>query len=233
MPDTISLSTVLPAYNEVENIAQTTRECLEYLQGRVDDFEVIVVNDGSSDGTPDVINDEFSLEPRVRLVNHETNMGYGSALRSGFDAAEKEYIFFMDSDGQFNIVDIDRLLPFISYFDVVIGHRENRSDPLVRTINASLYMGFIRLLFGLKVRDLDCAFKIFPRALYHSVRPIKSSGALFSAELLIKLKRTGASFKEVGVRHFPRREGEQTGANLKVILRMFKEVWKLRNEIKD
>ncbi len=116
--------------------------------------------------------------------------------------------------------------------DVVIGYREDSADSLVRSLNAWLYGFYIYLTFGLKVRDMDCAFKIFPTNAYQDIRPIKSGGALFSAEFLIKLKRSGFTLKEVPVRHFPRRFGTQSGANIKVILRMFKESWKLRNELR-
>jgi hypothetical protein len=138
----------------------------------------------------------------------------------------------MDSDGQFNINDLDRLLPLVSAKDVVIGYREDRADSFIRSLNAWLYGLYIYLTFGLKVKDMDCAFKVFPTRAYQDIRPIKSDGALFSAEFLIKLKRKGFKLIEVPVRHFPRRFGTQSGANIKVILRMFKESWKLRNELR-
>jgi hypothetical protein len=139
----------------------------------------------------------------------------------------------MDSDGQFDISDIDRLLPFLGSYDVIAGYREKRADSFIRSINAWLYHLFIRVVFGLKLKDIDCAFKMFPRDMYWAVRPIKSDGALFSAEFLIKLQKKGFTIKEVPVRHFPRRFGKPTGANIGVILRMFKECWKLRNELRS
>ena len=143
-----------------------------------------------------------------------------------------EFIFFMDSDGQFDIQDLDRLLPIASMDKVVIGYREDRADSFVRSLNAWMYGRYIYLMFGLNVKDMDCAFKIFPTKAYQNIRLIKSGGALFTAEFLIKLKRTGFNFIEVPVRHFPRQFGTQSGANLNVILRMFKESWKLRNELR-
>ncbi|GEM_PF-204243 len=232
MKKDISLSVVLPAYNESENIEKTVTHTVSYLKGTFRDYEVIVVNDGSIDGTPDIVERLATSNPRIILVNHPKNLGYGSALRSGFERASLDYIFLMDSDGQFDISDIDRFIPFLESYDVVVGYREKRADPFIRSLNARLYHLFIRLLFGLKLRDIDCAFKMFPRSVYRAVRPIESGGALFSAEFLVKLRQKGFTIREVPVRHFPRRFGRQTGANLKVIIRMFKECWKLRGKIR-
>ncbi|MGE5443451.1 MAG: glycosyltransferase [Ignavibacteriales bacterium] len=231
MKKDISLSVVLPAYNESENIEKTITHAVSYLEKTFRDYEVIVVNDGSVDGTPRIVEKLATSNARVVLVNHPKNLGYGSALRSGFERASLDYIFLMDSDGQFDISDIDRFIPFLESYDVVVGYREKRADPFIRSLNAQLYHLFIRLLFGLKLKDIDCAFKMFPRSVYHAVRPIESGGALFSAEFLVKLKQKGFTIREVSVRHFPRRFGRQTGANLKVIIRMFKECWKLRDKI--
>jgi len=229
----ISISVVLPAHNEAENILTTVENCVSYLENNVSDYEVVVVNDGSSDDTQKIVEEMGSTNSKIVLVNHPVNMGYGSALRSGFDKSSSEYIFFMDSDGQFDINDLDRLIPLVSAQDVVIGYREDRADSFPRLLNAWLYGLYIYLTFGLKVRDMDCAFKIFPTKAYQDIRPIKSGGALFSAEFLIKLKRNGFKLSEVPVRHYPRQFGTQSGANLKVILRMFKESWQLRNELRD
>ncbi len=228
----ISLSAVLPAHNEAENIQNTVQSCVAYLENNVSSYEVIVVNDGSSDNTKEIIQELSSADSNVVLVNHEVNKGYGSALRSGFDAANCDFIFFMDSDGQFNIVDLDRLLPLVSPDKIVIGYREDRADSFIRSLNAWMYAQYINLMFGLNVVDMDCAFKVFPTKAYRDIVPIKSGGALFTAEFLIKLKRNGYIFEEVPVRHFPRQFGTQSGANIKVILRMFKESWKLRDELR-
>jgi len=228
----LSISVVLPAHNEAENIRTTVENCVAYLKKNVADYEVVVVNDGSSDDTQNIVEGLASTNSKVVLVNHPVNTGYGSALRSGFEKASCEYIFFMDSDGQFDINDLDRLIPLLSAKDVVIGYREDRADSLVRSLNAWLYGLYIYLTFGLKVRDMDCAFKVFPTKAYQDIRPIISVGALFSAEFLIKLKRNGFTLREIPVRHFPRRFGTQSGASIKVILRMFKESWKLKNELR-
>ncbi|MEM7009329.1 MAG: glycosyltransferase family 2 protein [Thermodesulfobacteriota bacterium] len=228
----ISLSAVLPAHNEAENIKNTVESCTQYLEKNVSSYEVIVVNDGSQDNTKEIVEELCSQNSNVVLVNHEVNKGYGSALRSGFDEAKCDFIFFMDSDGQFDIVDLDRLLPLVDPQKVVIGFREDRADSPIRSLNAWMYAQYIHLMFGLNVKDMDCAFKVFPTKAYRDIAPIKSGGALFSAEFLLKLKRNGFVFEEVPVRHFPRQYGTQSGANLSVILRMFKESWKLRDELR-
>ncbi len=223
---------VLPAYNEAKNIEKTVNGAVLYLEKNVRDYEIIVVNDGSVDGTREVVERLSLSNPKIVLVNHPINLGYGSALRSGFERASLAYIFFMDSDGQFDISDIDRFLRYIEDYDVIVGYREKRADPFIRSLNTWLYHLYIRFLFGLKLRDIDCAFKLFPKSAYRAIKPIKSGGALFTAEFLIKLTKKGFTLREVPVRHFPRRFGKQTGANLMVILRMFKECWKLKDELR-
>ena len=227
-----SLSVVLPAYNEEENIEKTVKNCLNYLETRFESSEVIVVNDGSSDRTQDVVLGLSSLDKSVKLVNHSTNLGYGSALRSGFDSAVMDYIFFMDSDGQFDINELDLLIEKLRVDTAVIGYRRKRADSIIRLINQKLYHLFIELNFGIGFRDIDCAFKIFPRKSYELIKPVRSDGALFSAEFLIKLKKSGLNIEEVGVSHYPREFGSQTGANLSVILKMFKESWKFKSDLR-
>jgi len=232
MMRTLTLSVILPAHNEAENIQNTVENCISYLEYTVSDYEVVVVNDGSQDATKDIVLEMSAKNSKIVLVNHEVNKGYGAALRSGFEEAGREYIFFMDSDGQFNIQDLDRLLPLVGPEYVVIGYREDRADSFIRSLNAWLYGMYIYLMFGLNVKDMDCAFKIFPHKAYQDLKPIKSGGALFTAEFLIKLKKAGYILKEVPVRHFPRQFGTQSGANIDVILRMFKESWKLKDELR-
>jgi len=233
MKESFSLSVVLPAYNEEENIRKTVLQAVSYLEDRLDNYEIIAVNDGSLDKTAEIVTELAHDNPKLSLVNHTENQGYGAALRSGFEKASLDYIFLMDSDGQFDIGELDHFLPFLEDSIAVIGYREKRADSFIRTLNARLYHVYIWIIFGLKLKDIDCAFKIFPRAAYEKIRPIKSGGALFSAELLIKLIRNGIRIKEIPVSHYPRLFGKQTGANLGVILRMFKECWKLRNDIRD
>lgn len=225
------LSVVLPAHNEEENIGNTVSSCREYLDSEVPDYEIIVVNDGSSDTTQTIVEKLKGNNESVRLINHPVNRGYGAALRTGFDNATKDYIFLMDSDGQFRIDEIGPFLQNAGENNIVIGYRYSRADSSVRSLNKELYRIYIKILFGLDVIDIDCAYKLFPLGAYDEIKPVKSGGALFSAELLIKFKKKGYVFVQLPVNHYPRLHGEQSGANLKVILRMFVESWKFRKEL--
>ncbi len=237
MPSAIAISVVLPALNEAANIEHTIQAVMNYMSDRHDsyeiDYEIIVVNDGSTDATADILTGLSQTNHRLQVVTHSKNLGYGSALRSGFDLASFEYIFLMDSDRQFDIADLDRFLPQLEINKelILIGYRQKRADPIMRSLNAKAYHLFIQVLFGLSVKDMDCAFKLFPRRAYLDIQPVKANGALFSGELLIKWQLAGFKRIEIPVRHFPRRFGVQTGANLGVILKMFKECWQLKQNL--
>ena len=237
MSDFLSLSVVLPAYNEAENIGRVIANVVEYLGDRPIDYEIIVVNDGSTDATKAIVMELIAQNDRIHLINHPQNLGYGSALRSGFDQAMHEYIFLTDGDGQFEISDLDQFLPYIYNSQgeilskIIIGYRAKRADVFVRSLNAWLYHLFIQLVLGLKVRDIDCAFKLLPRSIYQAIKPIKSNGALFSAELILKIQNL--PIIELPVKHLPRKFGVATGANLKVILKMFWECWKLKKDYQN
>jgi glycosyltransferase involved in cell wall biosynthesis len=221
----ISLSIFFPAYNEEENIAATIASANRVAKESpyISDYEIIIVDDGSSDRTAPVANELAKNNPRVRVVEHGTNKGYGAALKTGLDAARMEYVFFTDADLQFDIVELQNLLVHLSTYDVVVGYRAPRQDPWMRLLNARGWNILNRLLFGLRVRDIDCAFKIFKRELIQNLT-LKSEGAMINAEILIKLKRDGVRIKEVPVSHLPRRAGSPTGAKPSVILRAFREM---------
>lgn len=226
------LSYFFPAHNEEANVGPVVADALAYLPGVVDSFEIIIVNDGSTDRTKEIAEELAAQHPQVRVVTHEVNRGYGGALKSGISAARQSWICFTDGDRQFDIRELSKLLALVEpEVGAVVGYRMDRKDPWHRSLNASLYKGLIRLLFGLKVRDIDCAFKLM-RADQVQPLPLKSNGALISAEMLIRMKKRGTVIREVGVRHFPRVAGEQSGANLRVILRMFRELFALASELR-
>jgi glycosyltransferase involved in cell wall biosynthesis len=216
IPGTLSL--VFPAYNEEENIEIVVRKSLDVLARYTEGFEIIVVNDGSRDNTGAII-DALALEDsRVRPIHHKGNKGYGGALTTGFKATTMDYVMFMDADRQFDIADIRLLSPFVPLFNVVAGFRMERSDPIHRRINAELFNLAVRVLFGVHMRDLDCAFKIFEGDQLRSLE-LSSSGALINAEMQAKLRRQGASMVQIGVPHYPRVAGTATGGSIKVILK--------------
>lgn len=223
------LSYFFPAHNEAANLRGLVEEALATLPALADTFEVVIVDDGSRDDTP-VIADELARNhAAVRAVHHPTNLGYGAALRSGFSAARYAFLAFTDGDRQFKVADLGRLIDRLgeSGVDAVVGYRIRRADPLVRTVYARLYRLANLIFFGLTVRDVDCACKLFTRTSLEGVS-VESGGAFFSAELLIKLRARGRRIAEVGVPHYPRTAGRPTGAKPKVVLRAVRDFWALR-----
>ncbi len=228
---TRGLSVVLPAWNEEAVIARTVQAVVETLSSLAPDYEIIVVDDGSQDRTGEIADTLASANPRIKVVHNWPNRGYGGALIAGFNAVSKELTFFMDSDGQFDIGDIPRLLAHIEQYDAVLGYREHRQDPWPRKINAWGWKMLMRLLFGLKVRDIDCAFKLYHTRLVRRAN-VQAQGAMVNTEMLVKLSRLGYRWIEVPVNHYRREGGKASGASLRVILRAFKELLKLHHRIK-
>lgn len=226
------LSVVLPAFNEEANIAATLDRAERYLERACPEYEILVVDDGSRDGTAGVVGYWTRRNPRIRLLRHETNRGYGAALKTGFAAALGEWIFFMDADGQFRIDDLDRFLPLAPEYDGVIGYRLHRRDSLLRRLNALGWNLLNRRLLGIPYRDIDCGFKLYRRRALQGL-PIHSSGAMINAEMLARLTARGARLAEVGVGHHPRAAGVATGANPRVILRAFRELYAMHRQLRD
>jgi len=227
-----ALSVVLPAFNEEANVDKVVRTCVAYLETRMPDYELLVVNDGSRDRTGEILRQLQTEFPRLRPLHHPQNRGYGAALRTGFDAATKPFVFYMDGDGQFDIGDLEHLFPLATDEDhIVTGYRIERRDPFIRRLNAKLFGGWlVRIMLGVRVRDLNCAFKLIPRKVLHSI-VLESPGALINAELYGRAVRKGFGIKEVGVHHYPRAAGVQTGAHLRVIIRAFYDLFRLRRKI--
>ncbi len=218
------LSLIMPAHNEEVAIADTVRAVLGAAAQWTEDFEVIVVNDGSKDRTQAILEQIALTEPRLHIIIHETNQGYGAALVSGFEAATKELAFFMDSDGQFDIYDLEAFFPLIEEFDAVLGYRIHRQDTWMRKLNAWGWKMLVGVVFKLHVRDVDCAFKLY-RAQFFREQRLETRGAMINTEILYKFRRAGYTYTEIGVRHLPRRGGRATGAKLSVIVRAFRELF--------
>ena len=227
-----SLSVCMPAYNEEENIAGMVTDVLAVMQPRVADFEIVVANDGSKDRTGAVLEELAQQHPEVKPVHHEVNQGYGAAVYTALSSASKELIFFTDSDRQFKLEEIDRLLAKRNEADMIVGYRAPRRDPFLRVLFGWGWSSLVTLLFGYTARDIDCAFKLFPRTLFENVGPtVQSRGATFSAEFLVRTKRAGYTIAEVPVSHLPRVAGSQTGARWDVISRAFGELWQFRRQL--
>ena len=224
------ISVVLPAYNEEGNVGTAVQRAIEAVAAHTPDYEVIVVDDGSRDGTSQAVRACMEDHPEVRLVRHEVNRGYGAALRSGFESATKELIFFTASDNQYDPSEIGRLLAHMDGADIVSGFRAHRQDPLVRRFYAWAWTALVNLLFGYLSRDIDCAFKLFRRGILNKVE-LTSSGAMIDTELMAGARRNGLRIREEAVSHFPREAGHQTGANPRVVLRAFRDLVRFRREL--
>jgi glycosyltransferase involved in cell wall biosynthesis len=230
-----ALSYFFPAHNEAENIEALVEEALAVLGAIAERFEVIAVDDGSSDGTGELADRLATAHPDVvRAVHHPRNLGYGAAVRSGLAAARYPLICFTDGDRQFRVADLARLTARLDGADaagrtpdVVAGYRIERADPAVRLAYARIYRATLRLFFGLRVRDPDCACKLFRREALEGVN-VESGGAFLSAELLIKIGARGGVIVEQGVPHYPRTAGKASGADPRVVLRAVRDFWSLR-----
>lgn len=226
-----SISVFFPCYNEQDNVAHIVEQVLAVLENLNADFEVIIVDDGSSDATAQIAEKIANRNSRVKVVHHPVNLGYGDALKSGFKAATKKLVFYTDGDGQFDINEMPPLLPLMEQYDIVSCYRLNRQDNIIRKINGWCWTKLVGLLFGMKIRDIDCAFKLYKREIFDNIK-LLSTGALIDAEILARAIRKGYTITQKGVHHYPRTTGSQTGAKLSVILRAFKELLKLHSQIR-
>ncbi len=222
-----SLTIFFPCYNEERNVEKVTYDALAAAREVSNDYEVIIVNDGSKDRTAQIADRMAEKHPEVRVVHHEVNKGYGAALQSGFKNASKELVFYTDGDGQFKVKEIKNLLPHIERYDIVSGYRIKRQDPVHRRLNAFMWGAMVNMLFKLKVSDVDSAFKLYKREIFDNIT-LTSQGALIDTEILAKAKSKGYTITEVGVNHYPRTAGTQTGAKLSVIVKAFIELYKLK-----
>ena len=231
----MDISVILPAYNEKENIEKAIKSARSYLKTRFKSFEIIVVNDGGTDGTQAITEKLAKTIPELKLVNHPRNMGYGAALGDGFRNAVGKLVFYTDADNQYDIKELDKLLPLIKQYDIITGYRLNHAEPTMRVITSYVYNLIIRLLLGLKIKDIDCSFKLYRREVLDSM-DLKSNTGLIDAEILIKAQKAGFTVHQIGVHHYPRVKGRtiyEIGplVDPKVPLEIFKEIKKLWPEL--
>lgn len=217
-----SLSIFLPAYNEEKNIEEAITSVFKVGKRLAKRFEIIIVNDGSMDKTKSIVDDLKNKIPQLRLVSHRKNKGYGASLRTGFKHSKYTWIFFTDSDNQFDVSELSSFIKYTDKFDAIIGFRKTRAEGFIRAVNAKLFKIFIDLLFHLGVKDIDCAFKLLKRSQIKKLK-LKTSGAFTTTEFLYLLKQNKVKFKQLPVSHFNRQFGSPTGNHPKVILKAFKE----------
>ena len=225
------LSLVFPVFDEELNIGVLLDTALDVAPQLAPDFEIVVVDDGSRDGSAREVHARAAADRRIRMVHHPSNLGYGAALRSGLREARGELVFFSDADLQFDLSELAALLHHTERFDVVAGYRAPRRDPVGRRLLAWGWGLLVRMLFGLPVRDIDCAFKVFRRPVLESM-PIASIGAFVNTEILVRARHAGYRIRQVPVSHRRRRHGRQSGANPRVILRALLELASLYRELR-
>ena len=222
-----SLSIVLPAYNEEENVEAAVEQVSAVTQKLGIDYEIILVNDGSADRTGDIGRELEERVPNFQLVEHHPNRGYGGSLKAGFAAATKDLVAFVPADQQFDFGEITVLLERIDEADIVSGYRADRQDNFIRKLNALGWNTLVGLLFGRLCRDIDCGFKLFRREILDHVH-IESNGAMIDTEFLAGAKARGYRITDVPVTHLPRVAGEATGANIAVVAKAFRDLVRFR-----
>jgi len=203
------LSLILPAYNEEDNIELAAEKCLKSLDQLVETYELIIVDDGSTDRTSEVINLLAKSHKSIKCIYHNTNKGYGTALCSGFNHARYKFLFYTDSDNQFDVSEIKYLFPFMNSYDIAVGFRVYRYDTVLRCISSWIYNRLVRLISSVRVRDIDCAFKLFKRDVFEQIT-IDSKDFFVDTEILIKAHHLGYRIAQIGVRHYPRMAGRTT-----------------------
>lgn len=230
----LELSVFFPAYNEEENLEKIVRNAVKVLNSIADEWEIIIVNDGSKDKTQEIAESLRKNDKRIRVVNHEVNKGYGEALKTGFRNARYPWVAFADSDGQFDFSEIKKFTPHTQSSDLILGYRLQRADSIIRKIYGFGWSLIARILLGLVAKDYSCGFKLIKKQVFEEVEPLTAGEKVTQIELLVKAKNEGFKFSEVGVHHYPRRFGQQTGASflvtLKSIFDLVKLWWKLLNK---
>jgi len=222
----LSLSVFFPAYYDEHNISKVTEGAIRVLEELgVEDYEIVIINDGSPDRTGEVADGLAAKHDKVRVIHHPRNLGYGAALRSGFAAATKEYVFYTDGDNQFDLNELKKFVALIPHTDIVSGFRVDKQYSSYRKFTSFVYNLILRMLFGIQDRDVDCAFKLYPTRLFREIT-LESQDAFIDAEIAIKARMLGYTATEVGVTHLPRLDGISTGARPSVIFRTLGEIYR-------
>jgi len=228
--DRPSISAFFPCHNEAATVEPLVRQTIAVLGEIASDFEVIIVDDGSTDATPTIADRLVAELEVVKVVHHPTNLGYGAALQSGFRTASKEWVFYTDGDAQFDVKELKGIVPLIAQYDIVSCYRLQRREGFRRRLNGLCWSRLVGFVFGMHLKDVDCAFKLYRREIFDRIE-MRSRGALIDAEILARAIRKGYTVGQAGVHHYPRQAGRSTGGNPRVILRAFRELLQLRGEI--
>ncbi len=218
-----SLSIFFPFWNEEKNIESVVKKAIPTAERIASKWEIIMVDDGSSDKTLEIASKLAKGNSNLKIFHHDKNRGYGAALKSGFESSKYKLIVFNDGDSQFDFSEIDRFIERIESADLVIGHRKKRYDQPFRHLLMNLLKIWDFVFFGFYFRDIDCGFKLFRKEALNKIMPLRSEGAMITTEILAKAKKANLKIAQVEVTHFPRLYGDQSGGNLRVILRAIRE----------
>ncbi len=227
------LTIFFPFWNEEKNIEQVVKKAIPVAKKVADKWEILMIDDGSSDKTAAIGKKLAEQNLNLRLISHVPNRGYGAALKEGFKNAKYDLIVFNDGDGQFDFSEVTKFLAKIKNADVVIGHRKKRSDHPFRHLLMNLLKIWDLVFFGFYFKDIDCGFKLFRRQAVDKIMPLKSEGAMITTEILAKSKKAKLRILEVEVNHYPRLFGDQTGGNLRVIIRAIRESFSLWKDLRN
>ncbi len=227
-----NISVFFPAYNEEKNIEKTVKEAEKTLKGLKLNYEIIIIDDGSLDKTPQITDDLASSGSKVRVIHHPKNLGYGGALKTGFKNAKFPWVAFTDSDGQFDFGEITFFLEKTDWADLILGYRLNRNDSISRKVFTFGWALIVRVLLGLKVKDYSCGFKLIKKEVFDTVEPLHTEEKVTQIEFLVKAKKAGFKFAEIGVHHYTRVFGAETGANINVVIKSIVDLFKLWWQLK-
>lgn len=225
MQDPVSLSVVMPAYNERDNIEEAVSSALRVLKDVSDDYEIILVDDGSVDGTSQILDTMAEKIPALRVIHHDKNYKFGRTIRDGIAAARKDIVFLTDSDNPIDMEDMKKAIPLMKEYDLVSGRRLTREPSVKRIIYTAVYNRMIRTMFRLNVGDVNFSYKMIKRDLLQRLE-LRSEGSFIDAEMLIEAKRLGGQIREINVMYYPRVVGESTLASPAVIVKILYEMSK-------
>ena len=226
-----SITIFFPMFNEEDNIIRSVSHAKQVLEEITDDYEILIVNDGSIDRTGEIAEELARKDEKVRVIHHPENIGLGGAVTTGFKNGRCEYILYMDGDNPFEVSEVKKALPYLEEYDVLTGYRINRRDTLKRYVYSKSYNWLIRILFGIKVRDVNFSFKMCRRDIFQRIE-LKSKGSFIDAELLIKARNNNLRIKEIPIKYTPRKGGTSTLSSPSVIIKILFEMVRLWPELK-
>lgn len=228
----ISLSVFFPAYYDENNIGKVVDKAVEVLESLgLKDYEVTIIEDGSPDKTDEVADSLAAKYPKVKVIHHEQNKGYGATLWEGFTTAKLDYVFYTDGDNQFDLEELRKFVAIIPFSDMVVGYRKKKQYSPYRKLTSFVYNLLLRFVFDIDYIDIDCAFKVFRTDLFKKIK-VNTKDAFIDAEIMIRAQLLGYTFTELGVKHLPRVDGVSTAARPSIIFRTIKEIFQLKSELK-